>query len=233
MAELQLVLERAVRRHEPRHVLARLKRSDGQHEPRSGKRRGLCAGELTGIRRRGTQVRNDRAGAARREARCEHVRGRSRDRQQCCGAPHGGAERHALDDRRAPVRMHARIERHEVIDDRHRRDAQEPQREVGVGRQEHVARAVGRACRQQVPPGVAGGDCVPGEALVELHVLPGLACVEDVAVAVIRARGKRAEQLADDSAAPRLDLGRGARVDPDRQGPRRADRAAHVRRRAA
>ena len=59
--------------------------------------------------------------------------------------------------------------------------------QVGVGGEEDVALAVGRACRVHVPQRIPRVDQPPGEALVERLLLPGAARVEDVAMVVVAA----------------------------------------------
>ena len=154
------------------------------------------------------------------ESRRRELGGGLGDRQQRRRAAHSVAQRQALDDRRAPVGAHRRLEGCEIVDDRHGGDTQEPDGQIGVAGEEDVALAVGRARRQQVPPWVAGRDQAPAEPPVELHLLPCPPRVEDVVVGVLRPGREGTQQLTHHSSPAGGHLGRGAGIDADCQWSR-------------
>ena len=140
MARLRRRVELAVGSDQPRQILARLERADRQHE--AGLRQRLLGRALLERRARSPGARRSSArpkpgsGAASASAVAWEIAITAAARRTA------GAEREALDHRRAAVGPHRRLERDEVIDDRHRRVAHEQRRQVGVARQEHVALAL-------------------------------------------------------------------------------------------
>ena len=68
-----------------------------------------------------------------------------------------------------------------------------------------------------MPQRVSSADQAPREALAE-GLVPRLAGIADVAVLVL-AGSELPQELTDDPAPARLDLGRAPGVDADRQGP--------------